>query len=88
MAVDFSKDDKLLASGDESGTIKVWKVADGKCLRTLSTQLSEGKASITGIRLNYSSSKVYASCLDYTIKVYGLKSGALQKELKGHESFI
>ena len=33
LALDFSLDERLLVSGDQAGTIKVWKVKDGKCLR-------------------------------------------------------
>lgn len=40
LALDFSWDNRLLASGDKLGTVKVWKVADGKCLRQISTGLS------------------------------------------------
>ena len=29
----FSKDGRILASGDSEGIIKVWKFSDGKCLK-------------------------------------------------------
>ena len=35
LSLDFSHDNRLLASGDKNGVIKVWKVADGKCLREI-----------------------------------------------------
>ena len=79
----------MLASGDKLGTVKVWKVADGKCLRQISTGLSPELAPITQVKLNPANSKVYASCLDKSIKVFGLKSGTMLKELTGgHESYI
>jgi WD40 repeat protein len=31
----FSQDDKLLASGDSEGIIRVWKFSDGKKLREI-----------------------------------------------------
>jgi len=34
----FSKDDKLLASGDSEGIIRIWKFSDGKKLREIDTQ--------------------------------------------------
>lgn len=41
------------------------------------------------MRLNPANSKVYACCLDKTIKVFGLKSGTMLKELaNGHDTFI
>jgi WD40 repeat protein len=36
LSMNFSLDNRLLASGDKTGAIKVWKVADGKCLRQIS----------------------------------------------------
>jgi WD40 repeat protein len=33
----FSKDDKLLASGDADGIIRIWKFSDGKKLREIDT---------------------------------------------------
>ena len=35
-------------------------------------------------RLNPANSRVYAACLDKTIKVFGLKSGSMLKELSGN----
>ena len=41
------------------------------------------------VRLNPANSKVYACCLDKTVKVFGLKSGTMLKELAdGHETYI
>lgn len=40
LSLDFSLDNRLLASGDQTGTLKVWKVADGKCLRQINIELS------------------------------------------------
>ena len=33
----FSKDDKILASGDAEGIVRVWKFTDGKKLREIDT---------------------------------------------------
>jgi len=39
--------------------------------------------------LNPANSRVYACCLDKTIKMFGLKSGTMLKELAGgHETYI
>jgi WD40 repeat protein len=48
----FSYDDQLLASGDMAGTIQVWKVRDGKCLRKFDVQLSKEIAAVTRIVIN------------------------------------
>lgn len=38
LSLTFSKDDKILASGDAEGTIRVWKFSEGKKLREIDTQ--------------------------------------------------
>ena len=75
LAMDFSKDERLLTSGDKAGNIKVWKISDGKCLREINIELSKNLASVTNVKLNPQSSKVFATCLDRSIKIFGLKSG-------------
>ena len=46
-------------------------------------------AAVTCVRLNPAISRVYACCLDKSIKVFGLKSGTMLKEMAGgHESYI
>lgn len=53
-SLDFSKEmsqDKLmLASGDKQGVIKVWKVMNGKCLRTVELGLADGKGAVTVLK--------------------------------------
>ena len=82
LALRFSRDDKLLASGDSEGLVRVWKFADGKKLREL--EVSSG---VTCLAFQASSSLV-VGCLDKSVRLYGLKSGTLLKNLKGHDSFL
>lgn len=79
----FSKDDKILASGDAEGVARVWKFSDGKKLREIDTG-----AGISTMVFTSNNSQLVIGCLDKTIKVYGLKSGNLMKLLRGHESFL
>ena len=89
LSMEFSWDNRLLVSADQLGTVKVWKVADGKCLRQINIELSKHLAAVTMVRLNPAISRVYACCLDKSIKVFGLKSGTMLKEMSGgHESYI
>ena len=37
LAMTFSKDDRILATGDSEGIIIIWKFADGKILRKIDT---------------------------------------------------
>lgn len=78
----FSHDDQLLASGDMSGTIQVWKVRDGKCLRKFDVQLSKEIAPVTRILINPQTSKVFAVYPQArSIKIFGLKSGSVLKDI-------
>lgn len=73
----------MLASGDSKGSIKVWKVTNGKCLRTIEVGLSEGKAGVTCLKF-CGNLNLIAACLDNSIKMFGLKSGGLIKQFLGH----
>lgn len=35
LCLTFSLDNKVLASGDAEGVLKIWKFSDGKCLRKI-----------------------------------------------------
>lgn len=83
----FSKDDKILASGDAEGVARIWKFNDGKKLREIDTQGGES-CGISTMVFTSNNSQLVIGCLDKTIKVYGLKSGNLMKLLRGHESFL
>ena len=87
LSLTFSRDDKILASGDAEGIIRVWKFAEGKKLREIDTQGGEN-CGISGLLLTSNNAQLLAGCLDKCIRVYGLKSGNLLKVLKGHDSFI
>ena len=52
LALDFSLDERILASGDKSGAIQVWKLSDGKLLRKINIELSGNMASITCVKIN------------------------------------
>jgi WD40 repeat protein len=73
----------ILASGDSAGKINVWKIANGKCLRSIHVN-----SAVTCLRFTQSFT-VYAACQDMSIRLYGLKSGALIKQFTdGHDSYI
>jgi WD40 repeat protein len=52
LSLGFGTGNKLLVSGDQAGCIKVWKIADGKCLRQLNVELGPTLCSVTQVRLN------------------------------------
>jgi len=78
LSLTFSKDDKLLASGDAEGLIRVWKFSEGKKLREIDT-LGGEKCGITCLLFSQNNSQLIAGSLDQTIRIYGLKSGNMLK---------
>jgi len=85
LSLNFSKDSKMICSGDSSGLIKIFKVANGKCLREFPKAHSQG---VTCLVFTKDNSLVISGSFDSQIKIFGLKSGKLIREFQGHSSFI
>jgi WD40 repeat-containing protein SMU1 len=85
LTLNFSKDSKMLCSGDNSGNIKVFKIANGKCLRDFSNAHSKG---VTCIAFTKDNALIISGSFDSLIRIYGLKSGQMIKEFNHHTSFI
>jgi WD40 repeat-containing protein SMU1 len=81
----FTKDSKMLASGDVQGQIKIFKVANGKCLRDFPNAHSKG---INCLIFSKDNSQIISGDYDSKIRVHGLKAGILIVELSSHTSFI
>ena len=78
-ALTISPDGKILASGDDDNTIKLWNLTTGKLLRTLhghsDTVSSDGQILASG-------------SWDNTIKLWNLSTGKLLRTLSKHSSAI
>lgn len=70
LSLAFSQDDELLASGDKSGLIKVWRASTGKLLRKL-----EGLFAKSVTYLLFGSDPTHLVAASEDIKIIGLKSG-------------
>lgn len=79
----FSKDDELLATGDEKGLIKVWRIQTGKLLKKI-----EGvfQTSISSLIFGNEFSHLISASKD--VRVIGLKSGKALKEYRGHTAYV
>jgi WD40 repeat-containing protein SMU1 len=84
-SVNFSKDSKMLCSGDLEGNVKLFKLSNGKCLREFNSAHSKG---VTCLIFSKDSSIIISGSFDAKIKFLGLKTGKVLKELTGHTSFI
>jgi WD40 repeat-containing protein SMU1 len=75
----FSKDGEMIASGDRDGKVKVWKVSNGTCIRKFSKAHSHG---ITSVSISKDGLQILTASFDSMIRIHGLKSGKLLKELR------
>ena len=82
--IHISPDGKLLASGGDDQTIKLWSLPDGILIKTL-----EGhKGLISSLHISPDGKLLISGSFDKTIKLWSLPDGALIKTLEGHKSRI
>jgi WD40 repeat-containing protein SMU1 len=79
----FGKEDELMASGDGKGHVKVWKVSTGSLLRSYDNVHKQG---IYCLCFGKDNAQLISGAKE--IKIYGLKSGKMLKEFRGHEDGI
>jgi WD40 repeat protein len=79
----FSPDDRLLASCSIDKTIKVWSVATGQCLQTLTQEVR-----LWSIKFTPDGAAVFCGSDDTTIKLWEIESGTCLKTFTGHTSSV
>ena len=101
-ALTVSRDNEMLSSASIAGTIKVWRLSSGECLRKFirahgsaaadvtssSSSTGGGGGAVTCLAFSKDSSQLLSGGQDGTLKVHGLRSGKLLKELRGHSSSV
>lgn len=65
LALAFSRDSEMLASGSQDGRIKVWKITTGQCLRKFEKGHNKG---ITCIQFSRDNSQILTASFDTTIR--------------------
>ena len=80
----LSKDESILASGDTKGTIKVWKLATGQCLRSYQAHQQH----VTDIDFSADGGKILSASSDGTCREFGIVGSRILQELHGHTTYI
>lgn len=78
-------DSAVLATGCKGGSIKVWELASGTCLRRFDKAHSGGVASVQFTR---DGMQLLSGGSDGLARMHGLRSGQTLKEFRGHSSFV
>ncbi len=65
--------------------LQVWKVRTGQCLRKYERAHTQG---VTAVSFSKDGTHVLSSSYDGLIRVHGIKSGKMLKELRGHTSYV
>lgn len=85
LCLDVSEDGELVAAGDKSGDVRVWRIVSGKCLRRFPKVHPGG---VTSVAISRDSSRVLAGGFSGAVKVLGMRSGKQVRELQGHSAFV
>jgi WD40 repeat protein len=89
LAIDFSPDGKLMATGggepSRSGEVKVWEVATGRLVRSLENLHSD---TVFALRFSPDGTKVASASADKFLKVVSVADGKELKSFEGHTHHV
>jgi len=83
-SVCMSVDHRYALSGGFDGTMKLWDVASGECIRTFLGH----KSGVMAVWLSQDSRLAWSGSLDKTIKMWDVESGNCLMTLEGHASGV
>jgi len=83
VALAFSADRTLLASGSWDGTAKVWNLAEGRDIKTLGV-----RGSVSAVSLSDDGAWLAVGATDKSVYLWDLRGTSAARELKGHKRSI
>lgn len=85
MSVAVSNDGTLLATGGMDGTVKVWRIDTGMCLREI---VAHDGAVVSCLAFSNDGTHVMSGSHDTTCREFGLRTSRMLKEFRGHASYV
>lgn len=88
LALAVNSDGTMLASGDSRGSINVWNLKKGSCLRSFDKVHGGAVTCIDFSKDGEESSRILSCSQDGTAREFGLRTSRMLKEFQGHKSFV
>lgn len=85
LSIAYSRDGEMLASGSADGTVKVWKLLTGVCLRELEGAHSKG---VLCLCFQKDGSHILTGSQDLLCREFGLRTSRMLKEFRAHSSYV
>merc|ERR1712070_1222462 len=86
LCMSVSNDGEMLASGDSTGLIKLWKLKTGKCLRKY--RAFDFGTAVMSLRLSSDSSRILSGSVAGSCREFGTISTHLLRVLDGHKGYV
>lgn len=88
LALTINSNGTMLASGDDLGSINIWNLQKGTCLRSFDKVHGGAVTCLDFSKDGEESSRIISGSQDGSCREFGLRTSRMLKELRGHSSFV